>query len=162
MPRVMSHTSVGHVTHINELCMTHGNIGGWHLHATSHDAYISESCYTHECLMYDTQHISESYYTHEWHMYDTQYISESCHTHEWLMYDTQQTTSVASSLHESRVTMHTAVGHVTYMNELYMTHSNNILCLAMPRVKCDTSVVITYINESCHTHMSYRVIHPLS
>ena len=140
----MPHTSVSHVTHINTSRMTRKRQHYSPLDATSHVAHINGSCHTHKWGVHATRQ------QHRW-------MASPCHEsrriHQWVMLHTWMTyvwhtANIIGCLFTTRVTMHTSVGHVTYMNELYMTHSNNILCLAMPRVKCHTYVVITHCHEA--------------
>ena len=158
--QVMSHTSVSHVTHINTSRITRKRQYYSPRDATSHVAHISGSCHTHKWVVYDTrQHrwmaspCHESRCIHQWVMLHTwmPYVWHTTHqwvmSHTWMTY-VRHTANNIGCLFTTRVTMHTSVGHVTYMNELYMTHSNNILCFAMPRVKCDTYVVITHCHEA--------------
>jgi len=148
-PRVMTHTSVRRVTHINIPCY---HTYQQHLsppHPTSHVTHISESRHTHDCVMYDTQqqyrvplhstshdaHISESYVTH---------TNIPCyHTLQQRLPPCHPTSHVMS---------HTSGSHVTHMNESTHTY----LTALHTNQSCRTLCLFTHSHER-HIYTGGRV-----
>jgi len=125
--RVLSHVSTGHVTYINELCVTCEWVMShtWISHVTHMNEahiYIGNNC----CSTCDISHTRISHVT---------YTNKSCHTYKWFMSDIW-------------------MRHITYMNKSCHTYEwGSYMNRFFSRIVCIYMRVCTYICVCIHIYI---------
>ena len=112
---IMSHISMGRVSHIQGIMSTHMSIDSCRIRM-SHVGHMNESRHSYEWVtphiwMSHVTHMNESRHTYEWvtsliWMSHVTHMNESRHTYEWVM-------------------SHVWMSHVTHMNESCLTHTGH-------------------------------------